>query len=67
MDERVITEERGSVPGLVARASVGGVLMGLANLVPGISGGTMLLAAGVYTRFIEAFRKIFITTIIILR
>jgi len=28
--------------------------MGLANLVPGISGGTMLLAAGVYTRFIRA-------------
>jgi len=28
--------------------------MGLANLVPGISGGTMLLAAGVYPKFIEA-------------
>jgi putative membrane protein len=28
--------------------------MGLANLVPGISGGTMLVAAGVYRRFIEA-------------
>jgi putative membrane protein len=28
--------------------------MGLANLVPGISGGTMLLVAGVYTQFIEA-------------
>jgi putative membrane protein len=33
---------------------IGGTLMGLANLVPGISGGTMLLAAGVYTAFIEA-------------
>jgi len=33
---------------------LGGVLMGLANLVPGISGGTMLLAAGIYPRFIEA-------------
>lgn len=32
----------------------GGVLMGLANLVPGISGGTMLLAAGVYRSLIEA-------------
>ncbi|MFC1758240.1 undecaprenyl phosphate translocase family protein [Planctomycetota bacterium] len=39
---------------LVLRASFGGVLMGLANLVPGISGGTMLLAAGIYPRFIEA-------------
>ena len=36
------------------RAVVGGALMGLANLVPGISGGTMLLAVGIYPRFIEA-------------
>lgn len=28
--------------------------MGLANLVPGISGGTMLLAAGIYPHFIRA-------------
>ena len=36
------------------RAAAGGTLMGLANLVPGISGGTMLLAVGIYPRFIEA-------------
>ncbi len=36
------------------RCLLGGALMGLANLVPGISGGTMLLAAGIYPRFIEA-------------
>ncbi len=36
------------------RALLGGALMGLANLVPGISGGTMLLAAGIYGEFIEA-------------
>lgn len=36
------------------RCVLGGILMGLANLVPGISGGTMLLAAGIYPRFIEA-------------
>lgn len=36
------------------RCGIGGVFMGLANLVPGISGGTMLLAAGVYPRFIES-------------
>ncbi len=36
------------------RLALGGTLMGLANLVPGISGGTMLVAAGVYRRFIEA-------------
>lgn len=32
--------------------------MGLANLVPGISGGTMLLAAGVYQPFIESIADI---------
>mgnify|MGYP000214895725 CR=1 FL=1 len=41
-------------PGLAVRAGVGGVLMGLANLVPGISGGTMLVAVGLYKRFIDA-------------
>ena len=45
--------------------------MGLANLVPGISGGTMLLATGIYPRFIEAvgeittfrFRKVSLVTL----
>ena len=32
--------------------------MGLANLVPGISGGTMLLAAGVYPAFIAAIAEV---------
>ncbi|TVQ62644.1 MAG: DUF368 domain-containing protein [Phycisphaerales bacterium] len=41
-------------PGLIARCAVGGAFMGLANLVPGISGGTMLVAVGIYRRFIEA-------------
>ncbi|MDP6385419.1 MAG: DUF368 domain-containing protein, partial [Planctomycetota bacterium] len=36
------------------RSLAGGVLMGLANLVPGISGGTMILAIGLYDRFIGA-------------
>lgn len=43
---------------LLARSAVGGVLMGLANLVPGISGGTMLLAAGVYPIFIESIARV---------
>lgn len=43
---------------LVTRSVYGGVLMGLANLVPGISGGTMLLAAGIYPRFINAIADI---------
>ena len=45
-------------PALAARGSLGGLLMGLANLVPGISGGTMLLAAGVYRGFIEAIAEV---------
>ncbi len=43
---------------LVARGILGGLLMGLANLVPGISGGTMLLAAGVYPNFISAIAEV---------
>lgn len=45
------------VPTLL-RCVLAGVLMGLANLVPGISGGTMLVAAGVYRRFIDAVSDI---------
>ncbi|MBM4129495.1 DUF368 domain-containing protein [bacterium] len=43
---------------LAARSLFGGVLMGLANLVPGISGGTMLLASGVYPAFIGAITEL---------
>ncbi|MFP6655368.1 MAG: DUF368 domain-containing protein [Myxococcota bacterium] len=42
----------------VPRGLLGGTLMGLANLVPGISGGTMLLATGVYSAFINAIADI---------
>lgn len=43
---------------LVTRSAFGGVLMGLANLVPGISGGTMLLVAGIYPRFVDAVAEV---------
>ena len=45
-------------PLFLCRAAMGGALMGLANLVPGISGGTMLLAAGVYPAFVEAVASV---------
>ncbi len=48
------TSDEAMSPKWGLRCMLGGVLMGLANLVPGISGGTMLLAAGIYPRFIEA-------------
>jgi putative membrane protein len=52
------TPERGSLASIATRGSIGGVLMGLANLVPGISGGTMLVASGVYTAFIQAVAEV---------
>ncbi|MCH9057776.1 MAG: DUF368 domain-containing protein, partial [Planctomycetes bacterium] len=51
-------EDHTSLASLATRGSIGGVLMGLANLVPGISGGTMLLAAGVYPHFISAIAEV---------
>ncbi len=43
---------------LFMRSGIGGILMGLANLVPGISGGTMLLAAGIYPDFINSIAEV---------
>ena len=36
------------------RTVVAGLLMGTANLVPGVSGGTMVLACGLYAHFVAA-------------
>lgn len=38
--------------------AVGGVLMGIANLIPGVSGGTMILAVGIYEEFIASVAEI---------
>ena len=38
----------------MVRTAIAGVLMGIANLIPGVSGGTMVLALGVYEEFIDA-------------
>ncbi len=40
------------------RSALGGLLMGLANLVPGVSGGTMILIMGLYDAFISAVADI---------
>ncbi|MBU0717338.1 MAG: DUF368 domain-containing protein [Planctomycetes bacterium] len=42
----------------LARSGVAGVLMGLANLVPGISGGTMIVITGLYDEFIESIADV---------
>ena len=36
------------------RTAFAGVLMGIANLIPGVSGGTMILAMGLYQEFIDS-------------
>lgn len=43
---------------LLARCAAAGVLAGLASLVPGVSGGTMILAAGVYPQLIAAVAEV---------
>ena len=40
------------------RLSITGLFMGLANLVPGVSGGTMVVALGLYQEFIDAMAKV---------
>jgi len=40
------------------RVVSGGVLMGLANVVPGVSGGTMILAMGLYDTFIDRVARL---------
>jgi putative membrane protein len=57
-EPRALAESHVPAPLLAVRAAIGGVLMGLANLVPGISGGTMLLAAGVYPQFISGIAEL---------
>ena len=53
-----MSESSAARSAIAPRAVVGGALMGIANLVPGISGGTMLLASGVYTHFIRAIAEV---------
>ncbi len=45
-------------PIALPRAFLGGILMGLANIVPGVSGGTMILAMGIYDAFIGAVARL---------
>ncbi len=53
------SDPTGSTPEVAApRVVLGGFLMGLANLVPGVSGGTMILAVGLYDRFIGAVAEL---------
>lgn len=42
----------------IARTVIGGGLMGIANIIPGVSGGTMMLATGLYEHFVEGVADI---------
>ena len=53
-----VSEPDLSRPPATWRSLVGGFLMGLANLVPGVSGGTMILSLGLYDRFIAAVAEL---------
>ncbi|MCB9854029.1 MAG: DUF368 domain-containing protein, partial [Phycisphaerales bacterium] len=58
-ERHATAEEQSSLKGFpVARCGIAGILMGLANLVPGISGGTMILIMGLYEEFIAAVANI---------
>lgn len=52
-----------SAPGIVAR----GCLMGAADIVPGVSGGTMALITGIYERLLAALGKIPAAVLILVR
>lgn len=52
-----------SVPGIVAR----GCLMGAADIVPGVSGGTMALITGIYYRLLAAVGNIPAAALVLLR
>jgi putative membrane protein len=54
----MIDEPLEPAPIAPTRVMAGGLLMGLANLVPGVSGGTMILAMGLYDRFIAALADV---------
>lgn len=59
MQNKATGQDEYRVPpvGTLSRGFFGGILMGLANLVPGVSGGTMLVATGVYGHFINAVAR----------
>ena len=47
----------------VLRLFVNGFLIGIANIIPGMSGGTIALVLGIYERLISALHRIGLTTL----
>lgn len=42
----------------VVRTLIAGALMGIANIIPGVSGGTMILALGLYEQFVGSIAEL---------
>lgn len=55
--ERPVAPPPSPFAGLL-RTVLAGVLMGVANIIPGVSGGTMILAMGLYERFVDAVAEL---------
>ena len=47
----------------ILRHTVNGFLIGVANIIPGMSGGTLALVLGIYERLIAALRNIGLSTV----
>jgi len=45
------------------RLFINGFLIGIANIIPGMSGGTLALVLGIYERLIGALRRIGLSTV----
>ncbi len=56
--EKYATNPIPDMPIPILRTGVAGVLMGLANLVPGVSGGTMVLVVGLYNDFVTSVANV---------
>lgn len=52
----MLNEEK--LGGVIMRLFFAGVLIGIANLIPGVSGGTMAVIAGVYEKLISAISNV---------
>ena len=56
-EERVETYRKGAAAALIIFLK--GLMMGCADIIPGVSGGTIALIVGIYQRWIEAINSVF--------
>ena len=56
-EEDVVTYKKGAAAALIIFLK--GMMMGCADIIPGVSGGTIALIVGIYQRWIEAINSVF--------